>query len=208
MMAINPRRSREAAGLLVIDIHSRTRALPTVLGAALLLAMAASVLHGVPLLATEHAAPLAMVGFCALGALYNERWLFDAGHGAMTRQVGLVFAYASHRVPFADIGALRLTGIIVPRPVRADDPPGQQPVAGWRSYVTLEIETLGRRRYRIEQARGRRSLALLSLGRQLAARMALSLDDRVVEAEPNRQGPGRGSSRAEARRRSRGQGQS
>jgi hypothetical protein len=56
--------------------------------------------------------PWIVLGVVALGALYEERWEFDAGRGRIVHRAGLVFAPRRTVLPFAAIERLRLVPVV------------------------------------------------------------------------------------------------
>ncbi len=184
MLALNARKSAEESGVIVIEIPMRTRILPGTFAALFILGILVSIFGGAPPFSSWHLVPAIIALLCALGALYNERWVFDRTRQVLRRQVGLLFVYATRNFPFAEIARLSLGGLYIPASSQRTRGVGKEdnPVPSWRSYVTFDMEDTKGRRYRIEQARGRRTAEVRAIAGRIGAMTGLPLNDRVRHA--------------------------
>lgn len=166
---------------LVIDVAPRSRVVPGILALLMFAGTALSLLRGAPLFSSTQVLRLSLGVLCLIAALYDERWTFDRLHRAMFRKVGLPFLSLESRVEYRDIERVVLSGYVVEVSRRtgvAADPRVTR--VSWQSYASLHVETKQGKRYKIEQARGRRAFDLVRIGKSVAERASLPLADRIV----------------------------
>jgi len=133
-----------------------------------------------------------MLALAAVGALYEERWVFDAGAGRIVQRVGLRLAYRSMVIPFDAIEGFRII------PVVAGTIPGSQDEAaenvaalagtatvdsrGRRArhkkpFLDLVVECLDGTRYLIDHRPARCAAQLRDVANQLAAHCDRPLEE-------------------------------
>ena len=124
-----------------------------------------------------------MLVLAALGALYDESWVFDAAAGQVVQRVGLRLASRSTVIPFANIEGFRIVPVVAGTiPGSADErAENVAALAGTASvdsrgrrarhkkpFLDLVVECANGRRYLIDHRPARQAADLRQVAHQLA----------------------------------------
>jgi hypothetical protein len=126
----------------------------------------------------------AMLVLAALGALYEERWVFDAGASRIVQRVGLLVAARGTVIPFDAVETFRIIPVVAGTiPGSQDeatenaaalagsptDPSGRRRPRHKKPFLDLVVECADGTRYLIDHRPSRHAAELRDVATQVAA---------------------------------------